>query len=145
MERAYDFHELLSCANTLNQLSAIEYGINGLKFGLTHNKMENIWSKLYPLGESEVPANLGNYSSIENNDMLVMALKEGFKEAQSMLRVLNMAPTVYARDKRWFTEPWRLERTDGKHMAYVPSQTPVAREDGDSKVMQEATTALERA
>jgi hypothetical protein len=29
-------------------------------------------------------------------------------------------------------------------MAYVPSQTPVAGEDGDSKVMREATT-LERA
>ena len=78
MERAYDFHELLNCANMLNQLSTIEYGINGLKFGQTHNKMENIWSKLHPLGENEVPTNLGDYSSIENNDMLVMTLKEGF-------------------------------------------------------------------
>jgi hypothetical protein len=33
MERAYDFHELLNSANILNQLSAIEYGENGLPFG----------------------------------------------------------------------------------------------------------------
>jgi hypothetical protein len=32
MERAYDFHELVNCANTLNHLAAIEYGDNGLKF-----------------------------------------------------------------------------------------------------------------
>jgi hypothetical protein len=62
-----------------------------------------------------------------------------------MLHVLNMAPTVHARDKRWFTEPWRLERADRKHMVYVPFQTPMAGEDGDSKVMREATAALERA
>lgn len=46
MERAYDFHELVSCANTLNHLSQIEYGENGMKFGRTHNKMNNIWAKM---------------------------------------------------------------------------------------------------
>jgi hypothetical protein len=30
MERAYDFHELMNCANTLNHLAAIEYFDNGL-------------------------------------------------------------------------------------------------------------------
>lgn len=30
IERAYDFHELLSIANTLNRLSEIEYNENGL-------------------------------------------------------------------------------------------------------------------
>jgi hypothetical protein len=39
MERVYDFHELVGCANTLNHLSAIEYGDNGLQFrGCTINK-----------------------------------------------------------------------------------------------------------
>jgi hypothetical protein len=33
MERAYNFHELINCANALNQLSAVEYGENGLQFG----------------------------------------------------------------------------------------------------------------
>jgi hypothetical protein len=30
MERAYNFHELIRCANTFNQLAAVEYGTNGL-------------------------------------------------------------------------------------------------------------------
>ena len=29
MEKAYDFHELVSCANTMNHLLQIEYGGNG--------------------------------------------------------------------------------------------------------------------
>jgi hypothetical protein len=29
MEREYDFHELVGCANTLNHLSTIKYGDNG--------------------------------------------------------------------------------------------------------------------
>jgi hypothetical protein len=33
LEHAYDFHELLNTANTLNQLAGIEYGNNRLKSG----------------------------------------------------------------------------------------------------------------
>jgi hypothetical protein len=47
MERAYDFHELVNCANTLNLLTAIEYGNNGLQFARAHNKQRNIWSELH--------------------------------------------------------------------------------------------------
>jgi hypothetical protein len=32
IERAYDFHKLVNCANILNHLTAIEYGNNGLRF-----------------------------------------------------------------------------------------------------------------
>jgi hypothetical protein len=99
MEQAYDFHELLSCANTLNQLVALEYGTIGLQFGRTHNKIENIWSKLHLLRNSEHVANLEDYNNIANNDMLVTALKEGFKEVQNILRILNMAPSIEAKDK----------------------------------------------
>ena len=42
MEQAYDFSELLNCTNTMNNLAAIEYGENGLKFGGLHNKMTNV-------------------------------------------------------------------------------------------------------
>jgi hypothetical protein len=49
MEYAYDFHELARAANTMNQLSKVEYGENGLQFGRVHNKMSNIWAKLHPL------------------------------------------------------------------------------------------------
>ena len=49
MERSYDFHDLVNTANTLNRLSSVEYGENGLQFGRVHNKVENIWSNLHPL------------------------------------------------------------------------------------------------
>lgn len=73
-ERAYDFHELVNTANTLYQLSAIEYGENGLKFNKVHNKMENIWAKLHPLKEGETPCNLGDYTKIPTNAEVVDAL-----------------------------------------------------------------------
>ena len=38
MERLYDFHKLIGCANTVNHLAAIEFGENGLKFDRVHNK-----------------------------------------------------------------------------------------------------------
>jgi len=56
-ERAYDFHKLVNTVNTLNQLFAIEYGENGIKFNKVHNKMDNIWAKLHSLGEGEMPCN----------------------------------------------------------------------------------------
>ena len=143
MERAYDFYELLSCANTLNQLSDIEYGTNGLRFGCFHNKLENIWAKLHPLQEGKVPTNLGDYRSIANNNMLVLVLREGFKQVKRLLRVLNMALSARARQKKWFTKPWKLEKVDSKHMAYVTSKTLVPREDGDSEVMKEVALAVE--
>jgi hypothetical protein len=40
MERAYDFHELVSCANILNHLSVIKYGDNSLQFGRVHIKQK---------------------------------------------------------------------------------------------------------
>jgi hypothetical protein len=49
MERAYDYQELVGCANTVNQLAAIEYGSNGLQFGRAHNKQQNMWANLHPL------------------------------------------------------------------------------------------------
>lgn len=79
LERAYDFHELVSTANTLNQLSGIEYGENGLKFGRMHKKMTNMWAQLHPLGDGEDPRDLGDYSSIASDANVVAALKVGFK------------------------------------------------------------------
>jgi hypothetical protein len=58
MERAYNFHELINCANSLNLLSTVEYGKNGLKFGRLHNKMKNVWADLHPLNDGDEPADL---------------------------------------------------------------------------------------
>jgi hypothetical protein len=114
MERAYDFSELLNCANTLNHLSAIEYGENGLKFGKVHNKMTNVWAHLHPLMEGQTLADLGDYSSLQSEANFVLALQEGLSEAQKVLLVVNMKPCRPRRGKltvkevaegKWFTEP----------------------------------------
>jgi hypothetical protein len=102
LEQAYDFHELVSTANTLNQLSGIEYGENGLKFGRMHKKMTNMWAQLHPLDDGEDPCDLGDYSSIAYDADVVVAMREGLKKTQTMLRVLNMAPSVHAREKNGF-------------------------------------------
>jgi hypothetical protein len=109
MERSYDFHELIGCANIVNHLAAIEYGKNGLKFDRAHHKQTNIWAKLHPLGEDESVANLVDYSRLESDAAIVNCLREGFKSAQGMLRGLSMAPSTVARDKKWFlVQPWAL-------------------------------------
>ena len=99
MECAYDFHELVGIANTLNRLSGIEYSENGLQFGRVHNKMENVWEHLHPLEAHESRVDLGNYTLIASDEDVVLALKEGLMEAQAMLRVLNMAPSSQCRKK----------------------------------------------
>ena len=92
LERAYDFHELVNTANTLNHISVVEYGNNG--FQKQHNKMENVWESLHKLTLGEQRPNLDDYSLIAGNADVVSALQEGLKEAQSMLRSLNMAPSA---------------------------------------------------
>lgn len=49
MERAYDFHELLHSANTLNQLATIKYGENyGLIFGRACHKQKKFEPNYIP-------------------------------------------------------------------------------------------------
>ncbi len=59
---------------------------------------------------------MGNYTLIASNEDVVLALKEGLMEAQTMLRVLNMAPFAQCRIKEWFVTPWIIEQSDPKHM-----------------------------
>jgi hypothetical protein len=66
-------------------------------------------------------------------------MKEGFKEAQALIRVLNMAPSTVARHKKWFIEPWVEEANDPKFgFMYKLSKELVAVEDGDAEVMRVA-------
>jgi hypothetical protein len=85
MKRSYDFHDLDNTANTLKRLFGVEYGENGLQFGRIHNKVENIWFVLHPLVQGQTPSNLNDYSLVATDDDIIIALKEGFKEAQVML------------------------------------------------------------
>jgi hypothetical protein len=126
MEKAYNFHELITCTNALNQLSAVEYGKNGLKFSRVHNKQKNVWANLYPLEVGEEVANLVDYSGLEGDEGIIFALKEGLKEAQGLIRVLNMAPLACARNKKWYLEPWIEEARDPSFaFSYKPADIPV--------------------
>ena len=134
-ERAYDFHQLVNTANTLNRLTSTEYKNNGLKFGRVHNKMKNVWADLHPLAEGELACNLSDYTLIATDDDVIAALQEGLKEAQSMLRVLNMSPSIQCANKVWFMTPWLVEKADPQNFAYVPTKSPVRGEDGDGEVL----------
>ena len=134
-ERAYDFHQLVSTANTLNRLTATEYKDDGLKFDRVHNKMKNVWADLHPLQEGEQECNLAGYSLIATADAVEAALQEGLKMSQDMLQVLNMAPSVQCSNTTWFLTPWEVETVDPHSFAYIPSKTPVRGEDGDSEVL----------
>ena len=140
MERSYDFHEVVNTANTINRMSEIEYSKTELKFNKVHNKMSNIWEKLHPLADGESPCNLGDYSLICSPQLLVSALEEGLLEAQRVLRSLNMAPSIQARPaiKQWFYKPWLVEKTDPRHMAFVPRTRIVRGEDGDAEVLRDS-------
>ena len=74
LERAYDFHQLVSNANTLNCLTASEYKENVLKFDKVHNKMKNVWPALHPLQEGERECDLGDYSLLAIDGDVVTAL-----------------------------------------------------------------------
>ena len=139
MERAYDFQELLGAANTVNRLSAIEYGSNGIRFGQAYNKMTNIWAKLHKLEEDEVEPDLVDYTTVSSNREVVTALKEGLKEAQKMLNSLNMAPSpqAFAKNKMWFEKPWTVELADTTSFAFSAVTKPVRGEDGDMEVLRE--------
>ena len=80
-ERAYDFHQLVNTANTLNHISAVEYGKNGLVFKKQHNKMDTVWESLHKLQPREQRCNLGDYSLIPTNAEVVSVLQEGLKQA----------------------------------------------------------------
>ena len=133
MEKAYDFHELVNCANTLNHLAAIEYDDNMLQFGQVHNKGE-----LHLLKEGEVATDLGDYTKLSETDKLVSALQKGLREAQILLHILNMAPLTVAREKMWFIQPWKVECEDQKFWAYLPAKKVTVGEDGNGEVLREA-------
>jgi hypothetical protein len=93
---------------------------------------------LHPLEQGHSLADLKNYSSLATNEDFVSALKEGLKATQAQLKVLNMAPSSYARNKQWLLQLWTVERADPKHWAYVATEEPIPGEDGDGEVMKDS-------
>lgn len=55
--------------------------------------MNNIWEKLHPLGREETRSNLGDYRAITTNDQVIATSEEELKEAQRVIKSLNMAPS----------------------------------------------------
>jgi len=96
--------------------------------------MQNVWESLHPLVDLDVKCDLVDYSSIFIDKDVVLALKEGLKEAQKMMRILNMAPSS---TKAWFITLWVLEKLDPKYMAFVSGKCLVLGEDGDNEVLRE--------
>lgn len=92
---------------------------------------------MYKLQENEDEPNLGDYSAISTNHDIVIALKEGLKEAQQMINSLNMAPSRQAatKNKVWFEKPWFVELADTHSFAFVARSKPIRREDGDMEVL----------
>jgi hypothetical protein len=60
-----------------------------------------------------------------------------------MLRALNIVPSIHARNKGWFLEPYLVEKADSKHLVYVPSKTSMAGEDGTSEVLRVALGSID--
>lgn len=81
---------MVTLAKYFSSLFVVEYNMNGLQFNKVHSKMENIWEKVHPFGCNEFKCDLANYSLIANETGIIEALKDGLKEAQKLIRVLNM-------------------------------------------------------
>ena len=128
----------MNTANTLNHISAVEYGKNGFVFKKQHNKMDNVWESLQKLESREQCCNFGDYNLIPTNAEVVLALQEGLKQAQGMLRSLNMALSTQCQPQQsiWYDRPWLVER-DPKSFYYKPTARPTSGEDGDSKVLRD--------
>jgi hypothetical protein len=81
---------------------------------------------------------LDDYSELTTDDEIILALKEGLKEAQGLLRILNMAPFIVVCEKCWFLNPWTVEAEDPSHWSYIPPPKPTACDDGDGEVIRDA-------
>ena len=81
---------------------------------------------MHPLDDGEDPCDLCDYSSIESDHDVVVALKEGSKEAQKVLRVLNVAPSVHAREKNMVFKTMKLEAAGSKAFGIQTYKMPSA-------------------
>jgi len=84
LEHTYNFHELISMANTINCLVSLEYLMAwNLDISIIRWKCLGVFRSSC---RSEVRSNLGDYSEIAIDYMVVVALKEGFKEAKNFFK-----------------------------------------------------------
>lgn len=46
-----------------------------------------------------------------------------------------MSPSIVARDKLWFLEPWEVEQENRQNLAFEASIQPEPSNDGDAEVL----------
>ena len=95
-ERSYDGIDLVESARTLAQFEADP---TGPRFVRAHKKQTHIWNELEKSSTLQA-ADLRDYLCVENDDLIVLALKLGFQEAQEMCVELGMKPDV-VRECSW--------------------------------------------
>ena len=87
----------------LARIAEFEADLTCPRFVRAHKKQTHIWNELEKNSTLEA-ADLRDYSCVENDDLIVLALKLGFQEAQEMCVELGMKPDV-VRDGSWWVEP----------------------------------------
>jgi hypothetical protein len=113
-ERNYDGIDLVESAGALARIAEFEADPTGPRFLRAHKKQTHIWNELEKNSTLEA-ADLRDYSCVENDDLIVLALKLGFQEAQEMCAELGMKPDV-VRDGSWWVEPWIHEKKIEAHL-----------------------------
>lgn len=115
-ERSYDLMELVECATVVNRLVAMDLSEELVGAGKSHKKHINIWMKLHPIDTSmEKEADLTDYTGIETNADVVLALKEGLELARDVLVRLQMNPSTSCRNTLWWQSPWMVEAKGVDH------------------------------
>jgi len=73
--------------------------------------MNNIWGKLHAMQDDEIEPDLGDYTTMSTNNLVIEALKKSLKDAQRLINSLNMAPNTQAvvKKKLWFEKSWIAE------------------------------------
>ena len=135
-ERCYDGCDLLGSVGALNRIAEFQ-AKKCLKFPTTHSKQENIWAHF-----EETPglatANLGDYSLIQTDEVIVGALQRGFEDAKCLCLQLDMHCKSKTNDS-WWDKPWKSE--DFVHLETV-AQSEVEDLDEVSEVTNAPTNVV---
>jgi hypothetical protein len=105
--------------------------------------MENVWAALH-FQEGEQATNLGDYSGIQSNADVIVALKEGFSQEQGLFHSLKMHASKMPRGKvsaaieeNWLTKPWLAEGLDPRHLEMPTWVAATSGEDGDGECIRD--------
>ena len=90
-ERSYDGIDLVESASALARIAEFAADPTGPRFVRAHKKQTHIWNEFEKNSTLEA-ADLRDYSCVESDDLIVLALKLGSQEGQEMCAELGMKP-----------------------------------------------------